>query len=203
MPGVLLFGGSFDPIHHGHLIACRAAAEQLQVARVVLLPSGQPPHKRGEALSPAALRVEMCRRAAAGDDLLEIDDWETRQDGPSYTLHSVRRYRKQLGAVEPLYFLVGLDTLAELGSWYRAHELASLCTIVTARRAGAGPPDLSRLSPPLDAEQLAVIRDHILGTPTIEISATEIRARVRAGRSIRYVVPPAVEALIHEHGLYR
>ncbi|MGE0482078.1 MAG: nicotinate (nicotinamide) nucleotide adenylyltransferase [Phycisphaerae bacterium] len=203
MPGVLLFGGSFDPIHHGHLIACRAAAEQLGVTRVVLLPSGQPPHKRGGELSPAAVRVELCRRAVAGDDLFELDDWETRQDGPSYTLHSVRRYRDQLGTPEPLYFLMGLDALADLGSWHRARDLASQCVIVTVRRAGTAAPDLARLSPPLGPEQLATIRAHILDTPTIEISATEIRARVRKGWSIRYLVPAAVEALIHEHGLYR
>lgn len=204
MSGTLLFGGSFDPIHHGHLIVARSVAEQLGVTRVVLIPSALPPHKQHVALAPADQRLEMCRLAVAGDALFEISDWELGQRGPSYTLHTVRHFRAALGAIEPLYWLIGLDSLVDLPTWYRVGELADVCTLVTAGRPGVTPPDLNAaLGSQLSGEQIERIRQHILPTPLIEIAATDIRARVRGGRSIRYLTPEAVASYIATRGLYR
>lgn len=204
MSGTLLFGGSFDPIHHGHLIVARSVAEQLGVARVVLIPSARPPHKQHVALAPAGQRLAMCRLAVAGDGLFEVSDWELGQHGLNYTLHTVRHFRGVRGPDEALYWLIGLDSLVDLPTWFRVGELADACTLVTAARPGVPCPDLSAaLGAQLTAEQIERIGRHILPTPLIEISATEIRARARAGRSIRYLTPEAVANYIAARGLYR
>jgi nicotinate-nucleotide adenylyltransferase len=202
--GTLLFGGSFDPIHHGHLIVARSAAEQLGIGRIVLVPSALPPHKQHVALAPAELRLEMCRLAVSGDRLFEVSEWELGQRGPNYTLHTVRHFRAVLGPDEALYWLIGLDSLVDLPTWFRVRELAEVCTLVTAVRPGVEPPDLeAALGSQLSVEQIERLRRHILPTPLIEIAATDIRARVRGGRSIRYLTPDAVADAIAAHGLYR
>src|SRR5205814_3740928 len=144
---------SFNPIHNGHLIVARAAAEQLGVQRVVLLPSAHPPHKPSQDLAPAADRLEMCRLAVAGDGLFEICDWELRQPGPNYTIHTIEHFRAaahgdressspHAGRPSPSpasadagdwrpYWLIGMDSLRELPTWHRIGELLDLCTFVT------------------------------------------------------------------------
>lgn len=200
---LLLFGGSFDPVHNGHLIIARAAAEAVGVGRVVLIPSPHPPHKPDRELAPGPDRLEMCRRAVAGDPQFSVSDWELGQPGPSYTWRTVRHFRQVCPAGTEICWLIGADSLVELGTWYRVGELVELCTIVSAGRPGFETPDLSVLEGPLTRAQIERLRRQIVATPLIEISATDIRARVRAGRSIRYLVPDAVAAHIAERGLYR
>lgn len=203
MAGILLFGGSFDPIHHGHLIVARAAAELIAAERVVLIPGASPPHKPPLRLSPADVRLELCRLAVGDDPLFEVSDWEARQTGPNYTLCTVRHFRQSLPAQTPLFWLLGMDSLAELPSWHRVDELVEACTLVTAGRPGVAPPQPPSLQPPLSAAQARRLLEHVLPTPLIDISASYIRARVKAGRSIRYLVPEAVRLAIERHGLYR
>lgn len=203
MARILLFGGSFDPIHHGHLIVSRCAAEALGAARVVLIPGASPPHKQDAALAPAADRLDLCRLAVRGDPLFEVNDWETRQAGPSFTLRTVRHFRETLPVQTRLYWLIGMDSLVELASWYRVGELAGLCTLVTAARPGFACPDLAPLGKLLSAGQLRELEEHILQTPLIDISASDIRARLRTGASVRYLVPESVRAAIEVRGLYR
>ncbi len=191
MSGILLFGGSFDPIHHGHLIVCRAAAEQLGVSRVVLVPSAQPPHKRGQSLAPPQDRLEMCRLAVRGDPLIEVSDWELCQPGPNYTLYTVQHFRS-IAPSERICWLLGMDSLRDLPSWHRVSELADACTLVTARRPGVPTPDDALLRALLGDARVEVLRKSILETPWLEISATHVRERVRAGRSIRYLCPDSV-----------
>lgn len=171
--------------------------------RVIIIPSASPPHKQNVPLAAAADRLELCRVAVRDDQLFEVSDWEMRQKGPSYTLHTVQHFRQTLPQGTSLYWLIGMDTLAELPSWYRIGELARCCTLVTVGRPGVERPDLSPLAELVSTAQLHEIQEHILESPLIDISATEIRARVRAGRSIRYLVPEAVRELIDARGLYR
>jgi len=199
----LLFGGSFDPIHIGHLIVSRYVAEHLGIERIVLIPAPSPPHKVGRRLAPAGDRLELCRRAVAGDPQFAVSDWELTQPGPSYTLHTIRHFRSGLPAGTDLYFLIGADSLRELGSWHRVGELVEECTVVTAARPSCAPPDFSRLLGPLTERQIEKLRAHWVAGPLIDISATDVRTRVRDGRSIRYLVPEAVAAYISERGLYR
>ena len=201
MTRLLLFGGSFDPIHHGHLIAARAAAEHLAFSRVILVPCAAPPHKPDRVLAPAADRLAMCRLATAGEALFEVDDFEVRAGPPSFTLRTVRHYaERRPGAA--IHWLIGADSLRELTSWHRIRELAELCTFVTVARPSCLAPDWTALGGAVEPGALERLRSHVLPTPEIRISASEIRARVRAGRSVRYLLPEAVIAHILERGLY-
>jgi len=201
--GLLLFGGSFNPIHVGHLIIARAAAEQLGVERTIVIPSASPPHKTGSDLASPEHRLAMVHLAIADEPAFEVSDIELRREGPSYTLLTVQAYRRQLGADVPLYWLIGGDTLPELHSWYQIAELVDLCRIVTAVRPGFETPDFSTLFGCLSLAQVQRLREGILDTPRIDISATQIRARVREGRSIRYMVPESVIEYIDRERLYR
>ncbi len=200
---VLLFGGSFDPVHHGHLIVARQVAEQLGVAQTILIPSASPPHKPQQALAPAADRLAMCRLAVMGDPQFAVSDWELTQPGPNYTINTIDHFRTALGPATELLWLIGMDTLPELETWYRAGELVDQCTFVTAGRPGFAKPDADRLARAFSQSQAAGLLQHVLPTVHIEIAARDIRARVQAGRSIRYLVPEAVRSYIEQHGLYR
>lgn len=201
--GIALFGGTFDPIHHGHLIVARAVLEQLGYERLVLIPSPNPPHKVGRELSDASHRLEMARIAVEGEPRFEVSDCEIRRAGLSYTILTVEAFRQSIGADGPLAWIIGGDSLPELYSWYRISELVDACRIVTAVRPGYEVPDLNPLRRTLSYEQIERLRGDILPTPSIDISSTAIRRRVREGRSIRYLVPDAVRAYIEQHGLYK
>ncbi|HOA74831.1 MAG TPA: nicotinate-nucleotide adenylyltransferase [Phycisphaerae bacterium] len=201
--GIALFGGTFDPIHHGHLIVARAVVEQLGYARVVLIPAPNPPHKVGRELTDATHRLEMARRAVEGEPRFDVSDIELRRPGLSYTILTVEAFRREVGPDVPLAWIIGGDSLPELHSWYRIGELVDACRIVTAVRAGYETPDLSALRRTLAPEQVDRLCRDILPTPVIEISATDIRRRVHDGESIRYLVPESVRAYIHDHNLYK
>jgi nicotinate-nucleotide adenylyltransferase len=197
-----LYGGSFNPIHCGHLIIARAVAEKLALARVIFLPSATPPHKEGEALVDARHRAEMVKLAIAGDALFDFSDFDLTRSGPSYTIETVAHFKQTLPAETELFWIIGADWLMELDTWYKAAELVDACTFVTAARPGWDRPNLSKLSAKLSAAQIARLREHILDTPRIDISATDIRARVAAGKSIRYLVPESVQAYVELLRLY-
>ena len=200
--GIGLYGGSFDPIHHGHLIAARAVAEQLGLERMIFIPAPSPPHKTGRRLSEATHRLAMARLAVAGEAGFEASDLEIARGGLSYTVLTVEAFRREVGPATPLYWLIGTDSLGELHTWYQVERLIELCRVVTAARPGFEDPDLAPLEARIGPEQVAVLRQGVLTTPMIDISATDVRRRVAGGRSIRYLVPPSVEAYIREHGLY-
>ncbi len=202
MKRVILYGGSFDPVHHGHLIVARFVAEALHVPRVILMPSAHPPHKPIESLTPAEHRLEMCRRAVAGDDGFEVSDWECTRPGPNYTLHTVQHFREASGSATEVHWILGMDSLSELGTWYRAGELVEAGTLVTVARPGAEEPDDAALLRDFTPAQVEKLRRHVLVSPRIDISGTDIRARVAAGLSIRYLVPEPVREYIVGHGLY-
>lgn len=203
MSRMLLFGGSFDPIHHGHLIVSRAVAERIGAERIILIPGQHPPHKQPKDLAPVEARIEMCRLAVQRDPLFEVSDWEAAQPpGKNYSLLTVRHFRRVTPPGTALYWLIGMDSLAELHTWHRVAELADACTIVTAHRGGRPRADLAPLRRLISEPAVARIEAHILNTAGVEISATEIRERVRAGRSIRYLVPERVAEFVAAHALY-
>ncbi len=186
-----ILGGTFDPPHHGHLIAAADALRELRLDRMLLVPSAQPPHKLGRVRAPAALRLEMARAAVAGDERFEVEDLELRRSGPSYTVDTLRELHARAPAVE-LFFLIGADNLAELPGWREPGEIARLARIAVMSREGegGGPGPL-----PFGAAAVAVTR--------VDVSATEVRRRVAAGESIRYLVPESVRLLIERERLYR
>lgn len=198
-----LFGGSFNPVHFGHLISARAVAERLGLERVLLIPSASPPHKQqANDLAPATHRLEMVRLAVEGDALFEVSDIELHRDGPSYTIDTIMQLQSEFGPETRLHWIIGGDSLPELATWSRVQRLVELAEIVTATRPGWQRPDLSALERMVGAAAVARLLANCLETPQIEISASDIRARLRAGRSVRYLIPAAVDAYVRHHQLY-
>lgn len=201
MAKVGLLGGSFNPIHVGHLVLAEAAREQLGLERVLLVPNSLPPHKAAETMAPAADRLRMVELAVADHPALEACDVELRREGASYSLHTVRGLLSEHPDWD-VHFLIGADTLPELPTWYRIRELAELCKFVVANRPGESPDCFDALRPALTAEQIAGMRRRVIAIPPMGVSSTEIRRRVREGTSIRCLVPEAVRQYILEQGLY-
>ena len=199
---ILLFGGTFDPIHNGHLIVARAVAEQLAVEKVVLIPSAVPPHKMDQQISPAADRLQMTQLAVSEDYLFEVSDCELHRTGPSYTLETVLHFRQLCGPAAQLFWLIGADTISDLPGWHKIANLLEHCTIVTAARCGCEMNNWHLLSDKLSSHQIQQLKKHVLQTPLIEISATEIRRRVMQNQSIQNLVPPMVNDYIVSSDLY-
>jgi len=198
-----LFGGSFNPIHIGHLIAARSVAEQLGLEKVYLIPAAAPPHKLGQDLAGPEHRWQMVCLAAAPEPLFEPSDCELHRQGPSYTILTVAQFRERLGSAAELHWIIGADSLPDLVNWYQAERLLETCKIVTAARPGWDRIDTSVLARRFNPLQVDRLVAGILQTPRIEISGTDIRRRVAGGLSIRHLVPDAVADYISEHRLYR
>ena len=201
---IVLFGGTFDPVHNGHLIVARSVAEQRRFDRVCLVPSANPPHK-ASVRAPGADRLAMLRLAIEGEELFDVSDAEIRRQGPSYTIDTIAALRRQAGPDAQLHLIVGADMLADLPTWYRVDELVRMVRIVVAAR----PPWQQRMGEILaglgerfPAEFVAQTAASVLPTPLLDISSTDVRRRVAEGRSIRYLVPEAVRQYILEHGIY-
>lgn len=202
--GILLFGGTFDPIHNGHLIIAESAAEKLGVEKVALIPSANPPHKNHSSLTPIRHRLAMTRLAVAGNELFEVSDCELKRDGPSFTFDTVRYFREQNGPNIPLYWLIGGDTIKELACWYKVEQLVDECTIVTAGRPNCDmETGFGVFRGKLSDEQIARLKQFILETPLVDISATNIRHRIRRCLPISDLTPLAVRDYIIENKLYK
>lgn len=199
---IALFGGSFDPIHHGHLIAARAVRERLDLDQVIFLPSGTPPHKPDHPLAAPEHRLAMLKLAIAGEPGFEFSDYDLNRGGPSYTLETVTHFREILPDGVELFWIVGGDSLRALHTWYKPDQIASLCRIVTAARPGFEPGDLFELRSLLEPDHFKQVLADVLETPRIEISATDIRRRAAAGQSIRFLVPDTVADYIRQRNLY-
>jgi nicotinate-nucleotide adenylyltransferase len=194
-----ILGGTFDPPHVGHLWLATLAADALELDRVLFMPAGQPPHKRGRQISSAAERLLMARLAIDGDPLFAICPIEMERPGPSFTIDSIEELLR-LYPDDRLYLLMATDSLAQVDTWREPERLLALVEWGVAPRAGSAPPDRDELRARFGT---AHTRIHLLDGPALDVSATQIRARVAAGRAIRYLVPRPVEELISERGLYR
>lgn len=194
-----IFGGTFDPVHLGHLIVAQEVCFRARLDRLLFVPAGQPPHKPGRVVAPAVHRLAMLEAALAGNPTFAIARLEVERTGPSYSVDTVRALRAELGAAAELLFVLGSDQLAELPTWHKPGELLALCRVVAVPRPGATC-DLAAL-----AAALPGLRERLtwVPIPQIGISASEIRRRVAAGEPIRYLVPEAVAGYIAAHGLYR
>lgn len=198
--GVL--GGSFNPIHMGHLIIAQSALEAFDMARVLFVPAAQPPHKGLGAMMSAVHRQAMVEAAIEDDWRYEVCDVELRRAGVSYSIDTVRELREANPGAE-LCFIIGSDTLPELHLWKDIGELLKLCRFVTLARpgwdVGGITPERIKLPSPWPERLLA----DVVESQRVDISSSDIRHRIAEGLSIRYLVPPAVEMYISEHHLYR
>ena len=195
--GVL--GGTFDPIHYGHLVLAEEARATLALERVLLVPARESPLKLHEQHSPAEHRRRMVELAIAGNPHLALSDVDLRRPAPSYTVDTLELLQQEWGPQTELYFLMGIDSLAGILSWRAPARIMALATLVAAERPGAAV-DMDALESALPG-----IRDRVrmLHIPEIGISSRDLRRRVRAALPIRYQVPEAVEAYIHARDLYR
>jgi len=197
-----VFGGTFDPVHVGHLLLAECCREQCQLDQVCFLPAAVPPHKQGQTLTPPQVRLEMLELATAGNPAFAVSRYETARGGINYTVDTLRHFRAEDPDRE-LFFLLGADMLRDLPHWREPGEICRLALPVAVRRAGEPAIDFSPLAAWTAAERIDQMRQHQVEMPEIGISSTEIRRRVAAGRSVRYRVPAAVEPYIESHGLYR
>ncbi len=192
-----IMGGTFDPPHLAHLRISEEAREAFRLEQVLFIPAADPPHKQGRPITAYRHRYRMTELAITGNEAFAISDMERRREGPSYSLLTIRELAAQ-GDAE-LYFITGMDSINDLHTWYHPKELLSLCHFIGTTRPG-DPGDLAALQ--RDFGDLAGKID-FLTVPGMEISSTDLRERVRQSRSIRYLVPRAVEHYIREEGLYR
>lgn len=195
--GVL--GGTFDPIHIGHLAAAEEVRVRLALERVVFVPAGLPPHKLHLDVTPTEHRLKMVQLAIADNPHFTLSRVDIDRFGPSYTVDTVELLRDEYGPEAELYFIMGSDSLAELLIWHQPERLIRLCRVVALTRPGHRV-DLEELDHLLPG---AIARVQLLDMLLLQISSTDLQRRVRMGLSIKYLVPPAVEAYIRQHGLYR
>ena len=184
-----VFGGSFDPIHIGHLIVAEAAAHALELERVHFMPARQQPFKTGYHIAGPEDRAAMLRLATEDNPRFLLDLRELDREGPSYTIDSLRELHAEFSTDE-LCFLVGADAVRDLPEWREAAKLAGLATMVAFARPGVELPDSEFVS-------------RIILVPAVELSATDVRDAVSSGRSVRYLVPAKVAEYIESHSLYR
>lgn len=187
-----VFGGTFDPPHLGHLLFAESARETLALDRVVFMPARVAPHKIGRRVSPVAVRLRLLRAALRGTGFA-LSTLEASRPGPSYTVDTLATFRRRHAGAE-LHLLVGADSLLDLPTWRDPETILALATLVVARRPGFP-----------EARVRAAVRKRVrwLANTPVDIAASDLRARVAAGRSIRFLTPPAVERVIKELGLYR
>lgn len=216
-----LLGGSFNPIHNGHLTIAHYVHEQMQLSQVLFIPTGDPPHKRDGSLAPANVRLEMVRLAIATCPFFIVSDIEIQREGKSYTIDTVRALRRHHGPSTELFFIIGLDAFLDFTTWKAPHELLKICHFVVVPRPERTFQTLAEMpllpSPhPLALAQLdngARNRLDIpipscpgitcLALPPCRTSASEIRRRVRNGLPLANMLPPWVESYILRHSLYQ
>ncbi|MCB0045535.1 MAG: nicotinate-nucleotide adenylyltransferase [Caldilineaceae bacterium] len=194
-----IFGGTFDPIHIGHLILVEEAWSRLKLDRVYLVPAGDPPHKQDRSLSPVAHRLRMAELATEDIDHIRVSRIDADRPGPHYTSDMVRMVQERAPAGTEVYYLMGMDSLRDLPTWHEAAWLVENCRIVALSRHDVDL-DWDALEAALPGVRERVI---ILDMPELEIASHVIQARVREGRPIRFMVPKVVMEYIFDQGLYQ
>lgn len=195
---VAVMGGTFDPIHNGHLFAANEVAARYDLPQVIFMPCRQPPHKAAGAVSSAEDRYLMTALAVESNPRFSVSRLELQREGPSYTIETLRELRRIMGEGLEIFFITGADAVLELMTWREADAILEECRLVAVHRPGY---DLTKLAQALGPERAAKIEP--LAIKTLDISSTELRERVLQGLPIRYLTPDAVVRHIEKQGLYR
>ena len=195
--GVL--GGTFDPIHIGHLVVADEVTARLGLAEVLFVPAGQPWLKANTCILAAEHRLQMVRLAIAGKPRYRLSTLEVERAGPTYTVDTIRELGQKLSADDELFFVLGWDNLIDLPRWHQPSQLISMCRLVAVPRVGYPVPDLDSLDEAIPGLSKRVI---MMDKPEIDISASVIRERVALGLPISHLVPEAVDKYIRQHNLY-
>ena len=194
-----ILGGTFDPVHNGHLIVADVAREQLNLNEVLFIPVGQPWLKPERIITAAEHRLQMLRLALDDTPYFSISEIEIERSGPTYTVDTLTALKEQLNAEDELFFILGQDSLMQLPQWHEAPNLIELCYLVAAPRPGVKKPDLKALEAAIPGVTQRVM---LMKQPQVDINATDIRERVARGLSVRHLVPEPVNRYIKENRLY-
>jgi nicotinate-nucleotide adenylyltransferase len=192
-----IMGGTFDPIHTGHLIAAETVRSEYGLEKIIFIPAGSPPHKQGFKITGALHRYIMAVMATCANPDFVVSALEQEREGISYTVDTVERLTAYYGAETKLYFIIGADMLKDLPDWKNSDRLFSLCRFVVVARPGSAG-EINKFTQNFRG---AATIDY-LAAPGMEISSTNIRERIKTGRSIKYIVPESVENYIHKNQLY-
>jgi nicotinate-nucleotide adenylyltransferase len=193
-----VFGGTFDPIHQGHIEVAEEAKVRLDLAEVIFMLAGQPWLKQNNLISAAGHRVQMVHLAIAGKPHLKLSSMEIERTGPTYTVDTITELKAELGSQE-LFFILGMDNLTQLPRWREPGRLITMCRIVAVPRPGYSSPDLDALEAAIPGLKQRLI---LLNKPVVDIDSTDIRERVARGLSIDHIVPEPVAEYIKQHRLY-
>jgi len=195
-----ILGGTFDPIHIGHLIVAEEARYQLGLGRVIFLPAGKPYFKKDRIVSTKSDRLEMIKLGIKDNPLFEVSEIELAREGPTYSIDSIKRLKKELGDNVQLCFLIGMDALADMHKWKHPAELIEICQVVGLTRAEYDAFDWAKIEGKMPG---AMQKIKIIEVSKIGVSSTDVRMMVASGISVRYLVPDAVVRYIEEHKLYK
>ncbi len=188
-----IMGGTFDPIHYGHLVTAEEVRDYFDLDEVVFVPSGRPPHKIGQKITDPEHRYLMVVLATVTNPYFSVSRVEIERPGPSYSVDTVRYFKTLWGKETEVFFITGADAFAQISTWNNPQELLTMCTFVAASRPGYK----------LNIDKDFRDRVRIIEVSALAISSSEIRRRVRRGESIKYLLPETVEHYIYKNGLYR
>lgn len=196
---IAIMGGTFDPIHYGHLVTAEAVRHKYNISQVIFMPTGQPPHKKDQEISHSEHRYLMSVLATATNPYFNVSRMEIDRKGTTYTIDTIKSLRELYGDETELYFITGADALHYIFTWKDTEELLKLCTFVAVTRPGYNKEKL--------IEAIEIIKNnyeskiHFLEVPALSISSTDIRKRVKEGRPIKYLLPESVENYIYKFKL--
>ena len=188
-----ILGGTFNPVHYGHLAAAAEVIPGFDLDKVIFVPSFIPPHKNDPDIAPSEDRFQMCFLATQSHPFFSVSSLELARGGKSYSIETVKEFLNIYGRDSRLYFIVGADAIREISTWKDKEELLQLCDFIVVSRPGF---------PTEGIDKQALERTHLIEVPALDISSTEICRRVREGRNIKYLVPEKVEEYIYKHKLY-
>ena len=200
---IVLFGGTFDPVHLGHTAVAEAAADHIGADKIIFIPAGRSPLKDSLPRAGNDDRLAMLALAIAGNQKFQLDDYELKKTQPCYTLNTIRHFQTVYGSDASLYWLAGADSVNELPHWYGVVELIDECNLCVMFRAGYNPPDFSGFVSVWGPARVKKLRQNVIETPLIDISSTKIRNGLAAGLDVSDMLAPSVADYIRTHRLYR
>lgn len=198
---IAVMGGTFDPIHYGHLVAAEAACFEFNLDKVIFMPAGKPAHKQKKQVTDGEHRYHMAVLATATNPYFEVSRIELDRVGITYTVDTIKALKKMLGAETEVYFITGADAILDILTWHNVEELLTLCDFIAATRPGFNKKDMEQKLIELKSKYDKDI--FMIEIPSIAISSTDIRDKVANGKPIKYLIPETVEKYIYENGLYR
>ena len=200
---IVLFGGTFDPIHLGHTTVAADAAKHIGAEKLVFIPAKRSPLKGFLPKANDDDRLEMITLATADEKSFQVSDFELQKPAPSYTLETVLKFQQEYGDEASIYWLIGADGVDDLAYWHMIVELVDACNLTTMYRAGCEPPNFTKFEAMWGRRRVDKLRHNIIQTPLVDISSTEIRKKLTEGRDVTEMLHPAVSDYISQHGLYQ